>query len=163
MTESKRVCEVCGRSATVHVSNVVGGVSTMRHFCEDCVDVACIDAPNPPRQWAAAAVLGSIGLVVLLLSVFADWLRLGSAAGFGWYQQTGVVVGAVVLLLGAVARVPTLLILGMFACVLSILADWFAFGSAEGFGWQQILGTALGALLIIAALIVSRSKASPEP
>lgn len=161
MTQPERICELCGTSATVHVSNVVGGVATMRHFCEDCVDIASFDAHDPPRHWAAAAVLGSMGLVVLLLSLFADWLRFGSAEGFGWYQQAGVVIGGVVLLLGAVARAPTLLIIGMFAFLLSILADWFAFGSAEGFGWQQLLGTAAGAILIIAALLVGRSKASP--
>ena len=159
MTDPAPVCEECGASANIHRSNIIAGVPTMHHFCPDCADLPHTDESDGPRRWGMAAVLGSVGMVVLSLSVFADWLRFGGATGFGWRQEGGAVIGALLLLLGAVARVPALLIIGLITCLLSILADWCAFGSNEGFGWQQMLGTMLGACLMIAALVASRSKA----
>jgi uncharacterized membrane protein len=52
-------------------------------------------------------VLGLGGLVVLLVSAFANQLGIGEDETFGWLQITAVVVGAAVLVLGvALAWVP---------------------------------------------------------
>jgi len=162
VTNEPTVCEACGGDANIHISNVVAGVVTMRHFCPDCVDDAQADRPRSQRHRGAAGMIGAVGLIALLLSVFADRLKLGSSVGFGWWQNLGVVVGAALLILGAATRAPALLIIGLIACVLAVLADWFALGSAEGFGILQIAGTSLGLVLVATAIWISRARAYPD-
>jgi hypothetical protein len=45
-------------------------------------------------------VVGLIGAVVLAVSALADTLGIGEGHTFGWLQTLGVVLGAVILLLG---------------------------------------------------------------
>ncbi len=45
-------------------------------------------------------VLIVVGVVLIVLSVFADTLGIGSGGGFGWKQIVGTVVGIVVALVG---------------------------------------------------------------
>jgi len=47
-------------------------------------------------------VLLVAGIVVLLLSLLADVLRVGTWAGFGYYQIGGIIVGAIVAVVGLV-------------------------------------------------------------
>lgn len=47
-------------------------------------------------------VLAAAGAAGLLVSAFADPLGIGEGEVFGWLQTTGVILGAVVMLLGAV-------------------------------------------------------------
>ncbi len=47
-------------------------------------------------------LLVAVGIVVLVLSVAADWIGLGDSDGFGWKQTVGVIVGAVAIAAGAV-------------------------------------------------------------
>ena len=51
----------------------------------------------------AGGLIG-IGVLLLLISVFADPLGLGRHPGFGWIQGLGVVIGAVVILAGLYLR-----------------------------------------------------------
>jgi len=158
MTRTEAACERCGAPANVHASEVIDGASVIRHFCNDCYDSVHIEPPDRRRRWGEAAVLASVGLVVLALSISADWHRLGKFAGFGWQQKVGVVLGGVVIVFGAVARSPLLLIMGMVTMLLSLMADWLAFGESAGFGWKQMLGTALGVALLLAAYFMTRTK-----
>ena len=45
-----------------------------------------------------------IGVLLLLIAVFADPLGLGRNPGFGWIQGLGVVIGALVILAGLYLR-----------------------------------------------------------
>jgi hypothetical protein len=45
-------------------------------------------------------LIAAVGIVGLLVAAFADPLGLGEGHTFGWLQLTGVIVGAVVTLLG---------------------------------------------------------------
>jgi hypothetical protein len=45
-------------------------------------------------------VVGLIGAVVLAVSALADTLGIGEGHTFGWLQTLGVILGAVILLLG---------------------------------------------------------------
>jgi hypothetical protein len=47
-------------------------------------------------------VVGLIGAVVLAVSALADTLGIGEGHTFGWLQILGVILGAVILLLGVV-------------------------------------------------------------
>lgn len=41
-----------------------------------------------------------VGVVLLVVSVFADTLGIGSGGGFGWKQIAGTVAGIVIALVG---------------------------------------------------------------
>ncbi len=105
-----------------------------------------------------AAVVIAVGIYVLSISALADFLEFGSSAGFGLVQRAGLIVAGIILLLGAIAKAPTLLTIGFITAVLDVLADWLAFGSSEGFGWQQRTGTALGLAMILGGVAVFRYR-----
>ena len=50
----------------------------------------------------AGIVLLVVGIGVLLLSLLADVLGIGTRAGFGYYQIGGIIVGAIVAIVGLV-------------------------------------------------------------
>jgi hypothetical protein len=45
-------------------------------------------------------VVTAAGVALLVLSALADPIGLGEGGGFGWKQTTGVIVGAVVVVVG---------------------------------------------------------------
>jgi len=51
---------------------------------------------NPIRAWV---VIG-LGVLLVLISVFADPLGLGRHPGFGWKQGLVLIIGAAVILVG---------------------------------------------------------------
>jgi hypothetical protein len=51
-----------------------------------------------------AWILIGAGVLVVLISAFADPMGLGRSPGFGWRQTLGVVVGALVVAAGAYLR-----------------------------------------------------------
>ena len=55
---------------------------------------------NPVCAWI---VIGA-GVLVVLISAFADPMGLGRSPGFGWRQTLGVVIGALVMLAGLYLR-----------------------------------------------------------
>jgi hypothetical protein len=105
-----------------------------------------------------AAVLFSTGAFVLLVSLLADWLAFGSSSGFGYKQFLGLGVAGILVLLGALMRIPTMFVIGLIVGVLALLADWLGFGNATGFGWQQITGVALGCCLLACGAISARAR-----
>jgi len=106
------------------------------------------------------SILIVAGLVIIGLSIMADQIGLGAAStGFGYKQIGGTVVGAVLLAVGLI-KMPigdvgdNILIVA--ACVvigLFLLADQFGLGAAStGFGYKQIGGTVIGAILLAGGL-----------
>jgi hypothetical protein len=55
---------------------------------------------NPVFAWI---VIG-VGVLLILIALFADPLGLGRSPGFGWRQTLGVVVGALVVAAGVYLR-----------------------------------------------------------
>jgi hypothetical protein len=55
---------------------------------------------SPVFAW----ILIGAGVLVVLISAFADPMGLGRSPGFGWRQTLGVVVGALVVAAGAYLR-----------------------------------------------------------
>ena len=51
---------------------------------------------NPMRAWV---VIG-LGVLLILISVFADQLGLGRHPGFGWKQALVLIIGVAVILVG---------------------------------------------------------------
>ncbi|MBN1490177.1 MAG: hypothetical protein JXA69_09685 [Phycisphaerae bacterium] len=92
------------------------------------------------------------GAVVVFLSVFADRLAFGGKEGFGWRQLSGLVIAAILIGAGGALQIRTVFVVGLIAAVLAFLADWLGFGNAPGFGRQQLMGTALGMLLVASGI-----------
>jgi len=159
-SEGRPVCARCGAPAIVHITDLAAGGPKMRHLCRLCADASGADVPSRSAggRSALAAVIIAVGLYVVALSTLADYLEFGRTAGFGSVQRAGLIVAGIILLLGAIAKAPTLLIIGMVTGVLDLLADWLAFGQSPGFGWQQKTGTALGLLLILIGMAVARFR-----
>ncbi len=55
------------------------------------------------RPMLARVVIG-VGVLLVLIALFADPLGLGKSAGFGWKQGVGVIIGALVMLAGLYLR-----------------------------------------------------------
>ena len=152
------MCDECAAAAIVHISDIVDGSAVMHHYCRLCADDAEVHRFVTGEYSGIAALPIVVGGFLLTLSLFADRLAFGSSEGFGSLQWTGVVLAGIIMLLGAVARAPIFVMIGLIAGILATLADWLAFGSAQGFGWQQILGCAAGALLIATGIAVARIR-----
>ncbi len=131
----------------------------MRHFCAGCVDAIEGHHVSRRSRWGDAAVLMVVGSVVLAMSLLADALQFGNSKGFGWIQLQGVLIGLGLVLLGAIARARTLLMIGMIAMLLSLLADWLQLGDAEGFGIHQLSGSAFGVAVIGLGVWMARKGA----
>jgi hypothetical protein len=158
-SEAKRVCEQCGAPALVHIRNELDGEVIVRHLCLQCADAEASVPPPRERRLNVPVALMTVGLIVLVMSVFADVLAFGSSKGFGWQQWSGVALAGVLILAGAIMQIPTLLLIGLITGGVTVLADWLGFGSAEGFGWQQQLGSALGVAMIVLAWVLARAMA----
>jgi LPXTG-motif cell wall-anchored protein len=53
---------------------------------------------------AFAKTLMIVGIIIVLISAFADPIGFGRSPGFGWRQTLGVIVGALVILGGLYLR-----------------------------------------------------------
>ena len=55
------------------------------------------------RPMLARVVIG-VGVLLVLIALFADPLGLGRSPGFGWRQGLGVIIGVLVMLAGLYLR-----------------------------------------------------------
>ncbi len=152
------ICETCGVPAVVHINSGAYAGQRMRHLCFGCADRQDMSAASRKRRFNPGAVLAAVGLMMLVISLLADVLAFGGSEGFGWRQLLGVALAGVIVLIGAAMWVPTLLAVGLIGLVMTILADWLAFGSSEGFGWQQALGCLVGVGLAFGGLDLARRR-----
>ncbi len=149
MNASRPTCEICGSPAIVHITHEDHQGVLVRHLCLACADGEQQALHTWNRGVDRAAVLAVLGLSILVISVFADHLGFGRSPGFAWKQEAGVLLAALLLLTGALIRVPTLSVCGLLAGGVTVLADRIGFGDSAGFGWQQVAGTAVGGLLLL--------------
>jgi len=150
-------CEVCGEPARVHISNEQADGTRLRHLCLQCA--AKVDDIVPRNQLLnVAAILLVVGAFILMLSLFADILALGQHDGFGWQQQLGLTLAAILVMTAAVMQTPTVLVIGLMIGSITILADRLGLGSSSGFGVKQITGSALGVILIVAGWLMAKQK-----
>jgi hypothetical protein len=55
-----------------------------------------------------------------------------------------------------------IIILGVIVAIVAIFADFIGIGNKSGFGWQQIVGTAVGVIAVIIGVWFAQRKASPK-
>jgi uncharacterized membrane protein len=51
-----------------------------------------------------------------------------------------------------------LIVIGVILAILSLAADAIGIGNQQGFGWQQILGTIVGIVIILIGIWLPRRK-----
>jgi hypothetical protein len=158
MSDNEFTCQDCGDRAIVHIGHDPEYGNVIRDFCLRCAAADEAAQRRPQKGLNLPAVVVSSGLTILLLSVFADAMTLGHSSGFGWKQDAGIIAGVCLVLVSLAFRVPTLLAIGLQVSGLSLLADWLKLGDGEGFGEQQLIGTIVGALLILLGLAWSRRR-----
>ena len=155
MPADRRPCDKCGQPALVHITSDRGQSAAMRHLCLECA--AAEDSPASTRggRLNVAALYLTVGLMILVLSAAADHLRLGLQEGFGVWQITGLAIGGALLLVGALIRAATVLVIGLAACLLTALADSIRLGGNPGFGAEQIIGCVVGGILILRGVFLA--------
>ncbi len=158
MSYVRPICETCGLPAVVHINSGAYAGPRMRHFCFGCANTEDMSAASRERGFNLGAVLAAVGLMILVISLLADVLAFGSSEGFGWRQLLGVALAGVMVLIGAAMWVPALLAVGLIGVAMTVLADWLAFGSSDGFGWQQILGCLVGVCLAFGGIDLERRR-----
>lgn len=141
-------CERCGRPALVHITSEVEQDGGVRHLCLACADQVDAAIHARDRNLNHRAILISVGLFTLGLSLVADRIGLGRVSGFGWKQDAALALGLLLLGVGALIRATTLVIIGGMVTTVTLLAGWMGLGSGGGFGFKQMTGTALGLVMI---------------
>lgn len=163
----RQQCERCGAPARVCVlEGYVGSHPVHRHFCLDCADSAyrlyLENSPGrvrPRLSWASLFI--SAGLLLTALGAAADEFGVHGSAGFGWKQQGSLLVGALVVVIGALLRVELLAIAGAVLVGLAALADVFGPVGSPGVGWKQA-ATIFTGLAFLSAGLLTRKRRSPQ-
>ncbi len=160
------VCECCGEPARVRILRGYQGGKPVRHaFCLACAE-RWADALAPTAysggldarrvRLSTGAILVFGGILVAILGAAADLLGVGSHAGFGWAQQSGLVLGLVFVAIGALLRIDIVGVVGTLCVGLAALADFLGSSPSPGIGWRQQLAMGAGLLLIVAGVLMRR-------
>lgn len=142
----------------MHITRDMGAGVGDRYLCLQCADMEEEEADRENKGLNHAMVLMVIGLLTFVLCAGADVFKFGLAKGFGWWQWSGIALGSLLILIGAIAQTATLWVIGVFAVGLTLVAEWLRFGAEPGFGYKQILGCLVGAILIAAGLLLRRNQ-----
>ena len=131
----------------------------LRAFC-----LACADS-TPAREAAAGtgrtrvamrACLVTAGIFLMMVGALGDHLGIHGTPGFGWHQQLGVLLGALLLVCGGLLRIDLVAVIGAMIVALSAGADWLGLGNNDGFGWKQEGAVLSGFMLALVGLALER-------
>ncbi len=151
-------CAHCGQPARVCVlQGYRDGEPVMGYYCLTCPPELAVPqraARRGASRLSLPVLLCLAALVLGLAGGASDLLISGSSPGFGWYQRVGVIVGAVVLLLGVLMRVDVIALAGVFVFGGALCWDWFGVYGSPGLGWKQQT-TLLIAILLLAVAVIT--------
>ncbi len=150
-------CERCGAPALVNIHLEQSAGPTYRHLCLACAEIEELAGAHRHRRLNYSTILVCLGTLVLIASLFADWIDVGDA-DFAMKQEVGILAAGVLVVMAALLRIPVLLVIGLFVGAVALLAGVLARGHQEGFGWFQTLGAMLGLILIAAAVLESKRQ-----
>jgi hypothetical protein len=159
------LCEQCG--APQRVAILVGyadGGPVRRSLCLECADAAdagrVSGSVGPTRRRPTmGSLLIATGLLVTLFGIVVDLFGVQTNAGFGLKQQAGLLVGALVVTLGAVLRIDILAVSGAILLGLAGLADLCEEVGTPGLGWQQGGAILTGLGFFLAGLLLWHRRA----
>ena len=146
MHRGQFVCEMCGAEIPAGDGARDPGGSRL---CPRCVGLHHPASHGRRGGLNRPAILIATGLITLVISLLADTVAFGRAKGFGWRQLLAAGIAGVFFLCGGILRIPTLVVVGLLAGGLSLLADLLKFGASPGFGVHQVAGCGLGLLLVV--------------
>lgn len=156
--EQKDPCEVCGRPARVRVlEKYKDGKPVFRSYCLDCADTPRVpDDENTGvrHHLSVGSLMILAGLIVAFLGGAGDYLGIRNPGGVGWYQMSGLGVGALLVVLGAILGVDLIALVGTFVFGLSACSDVLGLGDNPGIGPMQNLALVGGTLLIAVGVVV---------
>lgn len=146
-------CERCGSRSRVHVlESYAGGAPQVRRFCLPCADRWSSETSRggalKPRP-GIAALLAMAGAAMLIVGLLGDYLFPDARAGFGRHQQLGVLVGAVLILVGIVLRVQIIALGATLLFIVALGADWLRLTHGIGIGWKQVALIVFGAATLL--------------
>jgi hypothetical protein len=158
-------CERCSAPARVFVlEGYVDGQPVRHHFCLECADSAYrhyldrgAGVIRPRLSFGSLLII--VGLLLTAVGASVDELGLHGSGGFGWKQQGGLLIGMVVLVLGALLRVDILAIVGAILVGAAALADVFGPVGSPGVGWKQGALILAGLLVLAAGIFMRRRRA----
>jgi len=169
MAQGKDTCQICGAEARVRI--LVGyrrGEPVFGVYCLACSDqleslkvMGGIDSSRRRLSLGSMLIVG--GLVIGMLGVAGDYLGIRGARGFGLYQQFGVAVGALFILVGALLRVDAVGVVGMVVFALAACADLLGLAGTAGIGWKQQSAIVAGSVLIVAGIVLRRRRHGRDP
>ncbi len=156
------MCEACGRFARVTL--LCGYLAGRPRFQQLCI--SCAEHPPQTRTttqfWthrrllSLAGLLLGVGALLAIVALLADHLGMHGVAGFGVYQKGAIGLGLLLLVLGAVSRVPLLLACGALVAALSASSDLLLLKYRAGFGWKQQAVALAAVLLLVAGLLIKQ-------
>ncbi len=141
------VCRRCGQPARVHVLEGYQGGRPLRHcYCMPCAGVrSSPQTAARPRPLRLGLVLALAGLASAVVGLLGDLLIPEARVGFGWYQRSGVLIGALILFVGLLVRAEVVAVGGALLLGAAAGADWFGLTRGPGMGWKQQALLAAGA------------------
>jgi len=150
-------CEACGQPVRVKVlEGYADAQPVTRSFCLQCVENSrplAREAPSSRQKLGVWIVPALIGVGLGMTALLTDPLIPDAAPGFGLYQRSGLVLGALLGLVGVLLRVDVIVIAGMFVFVGALSADWFGLARSPGFGWKQRAVLGLSLFLVLSAVL----------
>ncbi len=162
MIEQDRHCEVCGaRVELIILADYEEGRPVFRQFCLDCAEkvdevVASNSRITHTPRLGVPGMLIFAGLLAGAIVAVADYVGVGGASGFGWYQHAGLGIGLLTLLIGALLRVDVVLVFGTLAIAIAAFSDLLVLRYQPGFGWKQQVACLVSVLLVTAGVLLRR-------
>ena len=150
-------CSACANPARVSVlKGYDEGAPVRVEYCSACADALY----SPHRERVArgksklnlSTIILIMGALLVSVGVFADDFGHQGSDGFGPYQVAAVVLGCLVVVLGALLRIDLLVVPGVVLAALGALADVFGRVGTPGFGWRQQIAVVAGVILVAVAL-----------
>jgi hypothetical protein len=156
----RSTCARCAADARVSVlTGYPGGRPQRVWFCLRCADGAYdefvgVANPSRRRRLGVGSLLLAAGVLLMVVSLLADTLGINGSPGFGWFQQSAVILGGVLLLLGAVSRADIVAVIGTLLLLAGLLADVAGRMGSPGFGWRQALALVVGFALFVSGWLI---------
>ncbi len=150
-------CSTCADPARVSVlKGYDEGAPVRVEYCSACADALYRRRRERVAGGKSKLNLSTIilitGLLLVSVGVFADYFGHQGSAGFGAYQVAAIVLGGLVVVLGALLRIDLFVIPGLVLSALGALADVFGHVGTPGFGWRQQIAVIAGLVLVSVAL-----------
>ena len=162
-------CDRCGRPRRVGIlAGYVDGRPAYRSFCLACAEAADEERfRETPAQFRPQPTLASLliaaGLLLTLFGAAIDQFGVQTSVGFGAKQQAGLLIGVLIITLGALLRVDVLLTAGSILFVVAALADFVGELGTPGLGWQQGSAILVGLASFLIGLLLWGRKSPRRP